>query len=115
MIKAQSSFVHTSPRKLRLVAAKLSGMPAQKAIDVLKALPHQGAKYLLKVVQQGVGNAKNNFKMSPEKLTIATVEIGEGPRFKRRDKSHGARFDSGMKMRKMAHITVRMKEEKHGS
>ncbi len=109
-ITAKSSFVNTSPRKLRLVADAVRGLQLQKAIDQLQAMPKIAGRELLEVFRQAVGNAKTNFNLSPESLHVASVQVQEGPRFKRRDAhSHGARFDSGIRRRRMSHILVELK------
>lgn len=112
-ISAKSSFVNTSPRKLRLVADAVRNVPLMKAIDQLRMLPKAAATEMLAVFRQAVGNAKTNFNLSPEELIVSTVQVQEGPRFKRRDAhSHGARFDSGIRRRRMSHILVELKKGK---
>ena len=111
IIKASASFVMTSPRKLRLVAKAVRGLAPLTAIVQLKLLPKRAAEKLQRVFEQAVGNAKNNFKLSPEALVVKTLQIQEGPRFKRRDKSHGARYDGGVKMRKMSHIMLELQQK----
>lgn len=109
-IIAKASFVETSPRKLRYVADAVRNLPPQRAIEYLKIIPNRAGKIMLKVYQQALGNAKNNFKLSPGDLTAETVQIHEGPRLKRRDAhAHGARFDSGIRHKKRAHVTVILK------
>jgi len=92
----------------------LKGMPAEKALIGLKAHPQKGSEFLDKVIRQAIANAKNNLKLNPEDLVLKTVEVGEGPVFKRMDRSHGARFDRGIIRKKTAHIflTLATKEEK---
>jgi large subunit ribosomal protein L22 len=118
IVVAKASFVRLSPRKLRLIVDAIAGMDPNKAIDYLKVLPKRGAKIILEVFQQGLANAKNNFQVSPGDLTVVSLQVGEGPRGpKRIDKSHGARFDRGIKRRRLAHITLKLaaKEASHGS
>ncbi len=106
-IIAKAHFVKGSPRKLRWVADSIRGLAPLEVINRLKLMPQRAAKIILTVFQQAVGNAKNNFKLSPEKLTVISIQIGEGPRYKRRDvHAHGARFNSGMRHKKLSHITV---------
>ena len=111
---ARASFVHNSPRKLRLVADSVREMEPQTAIGYLKAMPHQAAKTLLKVFQQALGNAKNNLKLSPESLKVTTLQVEEGPRgFKKADShAHGARFDRGVRRKRMSHIKLELNGEK---
>jgi large subunit ribosomal protein L22 len=108
-ITARARYVRLSPRKLRLVADAVRGMDPAKAIDYLKVLPKKAARAILAVYMQGTANAKNNFQVSPGELTVNSLQIEEGPRGpKRIDKSHGARFDRGIKRRRMAHITLKL-------
>jgi large subunit ribosomal protein L22 len=117
-IVARASFLHDSPRKLRLVADAVRGLAPDAAINALKFIPKRASKILIKVFQQGIANAKNNFQISPGNLVVESLQIEEGPRGpKRMDKSHGARFDRGIKRRRMAHILLKLstKEDKHGA
>lgn len=109
IITARAKFVRTSPRKLRLVANAVRGLRPDKAVDYLKLIPKRAATPLMQVFQQGIANAKNNFQVSPGDLTTASLMIEEGPRGpKRMDKSHGARFDRGLKRRRLAHIYLKL-------
>jgi len=110
-IIARANFVMGSPRKLRLVANAVRKLSPKTAIDQLKMLPKRAAGTLLAVFEQAMGNAKNNFKLSPEGLKIKSLQINDGPRGpKRMDRSHGARFDRGIKRRKFAHISLELEE-----
>ncbi len=115
IVKAKASFVMTSPRKLRLVVDAVRGLSPKAAIDQLKMLPKRAAGVLLSVFEQAMGNAKNNFKLSPENLKIKSLSINDGPRGpKRMDRSHGARFDRGVKRRKYAHVNLELEEKTYG-
>ncbi|MEK7091166.1 MAG: uL22 family ribosomal protein [Patescibacteria group bacterium] len=115
IIKAKASFIMSSPRKLRLVANAVRSLSPKAAIDQLKILPKRASGVLLSVFEQAMGNAKNNFKLSPENLRIKSLSINDGPRGpKRMDRSHGARFDRGVKRRKYAHISLELVEETYG-
>lgn len=108
-ITAKAKFVRMSPRKLRLVAKAISGLDIEKTVNHLKMLNKRAARPILLVVQQAIANAKNNFGVSPGELEINTIQILEGPRgAKRLDKSHGARFNRGIKRRRLSHILVRL-------
>ncbi len=108
-IFAKSSFVRVSPRKLRLVADAIRGLSPLDAINRLKLAPKQAAKPLFQVFSQGVGNAKSNFKLSPADLVVKSLQIEEGPRGpKKMDKSHGARYDRGIKRRKFSHVLLEL-------
>ncbi len=110
-IIAKSKYVRQSPRKLRLVADLLRGLPAQEAQVLLANLNRAAAKPVLLVLKQGVGNAVNNFQLKKETLKVKTLEIGEGPRYKRMDKSHRF-FRWGTIQKQTAHIRLVLEGEK---
>ncbi|MDP3888491.1 MAG: 50S ribosomal protein L22 [bacterium] len=82
-IIAQSKFIRTSPRKLRLVARSLRGLSAQKALVLLNQMDKRAADPLAKTIKSALSNAVNNFKASAEELKIKTIDIGGGPIYKR--------------------------------
>lgn len=109
-IIAKSKFIKGSPRKIRLLANAVRKLSPTKAVTQLKFLPQNGAKAILRVLEQAIANAKNNFKLSHEGLKISSIIVNEGPRYKRRDThAHGARFGSGIRHKKLAHVTVELK------
>ncbi len=117
-VVARASFVRFSPRKLRLVADSIRGQKPDKALEYLKLLPKRSALTLAHVFEQGIANAKNNFQVSPGDLFVESLQVEEGPRGpKKMDKSHGARFDRGIKRRRMAHIYLKLgvREEHSGT
>jgi large subunit ribosomal protein L22 len=98
-----------SPRKIRLVARAIKGLVPNKAIDYLAMTEKKAAKPLIRLIQQAIGNAKNNFSLSPADLTIESVQINDGPRGpKRLDRSHSARFDRGIRRRRMSHLFIKL-------
>jgi len=82
-VKASSTHIHQSPRKMRLVADQVRGLKSLEAEIVLKNLNKAAAGPLLKTLRQGLANAENNFQLRKEDLKIKRLEIGEGPRTKR--------------------------------
>lgn len=113
LITARASLLHHSPRKMRLIADAVRPMKPTVAIEYLKLLPHRAAKTLLKVYQQGMGNAKNNFKVSPGDLKVVSLMIEEGPRGPKKADvhSHGARFDRGIRRKRFAHVKLELTAE----
>jgi len=107
IIKASGKYLRGSPRKARLVAKSVIGLTAGKAVAKLRFMTKRPADLILKVVLQGVANAKNNLKLAkPEEIKIVNILVDEGPRMKRQDRSHGARFDSGIIRKRFYHLTV---------
>jgi len=111
IIKASAKFVKGSPRKVRLIANYLVGLSPVQAIARLSLLTKKQTILMTKIIKQGVANAKNNFKIDPESLKIKSIIVGEGPRVKRMDKSHAARFDDGIIKKRSFHIWVILESE----
>ncbi len=82
-VVAEAKNIRISARKVRLVAADLSGKKAQEAIESLKFVPRKASLPLSKVIKSAVSNAKNNNKMDEKKLIIKEVIVNDGPSLKR--------------------------------
>lgn len=103
-VKASARYLRISPRKLRLLTRDLTGLSPAKALVKLEQYPQRGREFLQKVIKQAKANAINNFKLGEENLRIKKIEVGDGPAYKRMDKSHGARFDRGIIKKRTAHL-----------
>lgn len=114
IIIAKASFVHNSPRKVRIVANAVRNMKATEAVSYLKLLPQRAARPLLLVYLQALGNAKTNFQMSPGDLVVKSLQINDGPRGPKKADAHahGARFDRGVRRKRMSHIMLELAQEK---
>ncbi len=108
-IIARASFVHSSPRKLRLIADAVRKMALQEAITRLTLLPHRGAKDLLKVYKQATGNAVSQ-QISPASLVVTKLMVEDGPMGPKKADvhSHGARFNRGVRRKRLAHIYLEL-------
>jgi len=95
-----------------MLCCGLRGLSCQKAIEKLQFYPQKRGEMIIKVIEQGKANASANFKLAKETLKIKKIEVGEGPSFKRMDKSHGARFDRGIIKRKTAHLYLTLEGDK---
>jgi len=103
-VQAHAKYIKVQPRKVRLIAAEVRGMPATKASTRLQFHPSKGAFTLRKVLDSAIANAVENNKISPENLRIARIQIDEGPRMKRitqRAQGRGNRI-----IKKTSHILV---------
>ncbi|MEK7616735.1 MAG: 50S ribosomal protein L22 [Patescibacteria group bacterium] len=96
-------FIHTSPRKLRLVADMVRKMVPTRAQDILTITQRAAAKELLKVINTAVANAKQK-GLDSEKIAFKKIEINEGPRMKRY--RAGTRGRVRPYQRKMSHIKI---------
>lgn len=82
-VETTIKYVRQSPKKLRLVAGLVRGYPASKVVKVLSFTPKRAAKPLLKAVKTAISDAVNNFKLNDANLVVKTIDIGQGPSFKR--------------------------------
>lgn len=101
-VKASATYLRISPRKLRLAVDGLSGLSPKAALLRLEFYRQSGGIFVQKLVKQALANAVNNFKLPEEGLKIKKIAVDEGPRIKRMDKSHGARFDRGIIKKRMS-------------
>lgn len=105
-------YIHTSPRKLRLVADAIRKMEPKKALDVLRFTPKTPSKDLIAAIKVALANAKQQ-GLASDKVTFRKVEINEGVRMRRL--RAGTRGRVKPYKRRMSHIKIVLgdgKEEK---
>jgi len=110
-IRAEAKFLPISPRKVRPIAATVVKKPVVEALTLLSYMPKKGAFILRKVINSARANAVNNYHLLEEDLFLKKIIVNEGPRLKRMDKSHGARFGRGIIQKRRAHILVVLEAE----
>ncbi|MCL4397820.1 50S ribosomal protein L22 [Patescibacteria group bacterium] len=98
---ATAKNIRVAPRKARLVASVVKGMPATMAMNKLQFLAKSASTPIAKVIKSAVANAKGK-----ENLMVKNILVDEGIKMKRRDTSHGARFGGGVINKKASHIKV---------
>ena len=82
-VTATGKNLRVSPKKVRPIAKKFRGQPAEKVLDSLRFVPRKGAVYLAKVLKSAMANAKDNKNIDPKKLIIKDVLVDEGASLKR--------------------------------
>lgn len=80
---AQTNQIRISPRKVRLVADAIRDLPMEEAVAVLNVVEKRGASILKKTLASAIANAVNNAKLDRTLLTIARIEVTDGPALKR--------------------------------
>ena len=83
IIKAKQSTTWITPKKLRTIADAVRGKDLAQVNTVLSTLNKRGGKVINETIRQAVANAVNNLGLPEETLTLKTLIINEGPRFKR--------------------------------
>lgn len=96
-------FIHTSPRKLKLVADMVRALKPAKVLEVLEFTQKSAAKELLKAVKTVLANAKQR-GLNEELLRFKTLEVNEGSRMKRY--RAGTKGRAKPYQRRMAHIKI---------
>lgn len=108
-IKAEAKFIRVSPRKVRLVADLVRGMKPDQALLTLKNLNKQAAIPVYKTLKQAIANAVNNLNHAKDKLTIQSIEVNQGPIYKRWRPVSRGRAHSIQK--KTSHIKIVLRGE----
>ena len=104
MITASLNYLRMSPRKVRVVARTLKGLPVVRAEKELLFRNKKAAKIILKLLKSAVSNAKN--KGYEEKdLYIKNIIVNEGPKHLKRYYPK-ARGRVGQIIKKMSHIKI---------
>lgn len=80
---AKLNYLRIAPRKTRLVAHLIKGLPVNEAEAQLLINPKRPSVAILKLLRSAVANAKNNQKLNPENLFVKEIRIDGGPMLKR--------------------------------
>lgn len=93
-----------SARKVRSLANLIRGKHADEALDILKYMPHRGARMLEKVLKSALGNAEDRRAPNAQSLIVVDARVDGGPMFKRiKPVSRGQAY---MIKRRSSHIRV---------
>jgi len=93
-----------SARKVRSLANLIRGKHADEALDILKYMPHRGARMLEKVLRSALGNAEDRAAQNIGELIVVDARVDGGPMFKRiKPMSRGQAFQI---KRRTSHIRV---------
>jgi len=103
-IKAVQKTTRQTPLKVRLVANAVRKLPLPKAISQLATMERRASLLVLKVLRQAIANAQHNHHLSLDQLTIKSILVNEGPRFKRFNAVSRGRGHAILK--RTCHITV---------
>jgi len=82
-VKAHLRYLRIAPRKARLVAELVKGLPVDTAMAQLSITRKRPAQPLLKLLKSAISNAKTNFRLDPQNLYVKEFKVDEAPMFKR--------------------------------
>jgi large subunit ribosomal protein L22 len=102
--KASHRFARSSVRKLRPVLNLIRGKYADDAMNILKYLPHRGARMIEQVLKSAMANAADQGVRDVGDLIVADARGDGGPMFKRlMPRARGMAY---LVRRRFAHITI---------
>ena len=81
--RATLRYLHIAPRKVRLVADTLRGLPVREAEAQLIHRLERSARPLLKLLRSAIADASHTKKLEPVNLVVAELRVDEAPRLKR--------------------------------
>lgn len=103
-VSASAKGVRMSPRKVGVVASLVRGRTVADALVILDHAPRRAALPVKKVIESAKANADHNHRLKPDTLTLVSITVTPGPRFKRyRPASHGRALPF---QRRTSHIHV---------
>jgi large subunit ribosomal protein L22 len=101
---ATHRFAQISAQKVRPLANLIRGKHADDALEILKYMPHRGARMLEKVLKSALGNAEDRRSGNISHLIVVDARVDGGPIVKRiQPHARGMAF---MIKKRMAHIRV---------
>ena len=81
---ASLSYLRVTPRKVRLVADGLRGLPVGDALAMLKYTSAAAAKPLAKLLRSAVANAEQKGgRVDVDALFVKTLNVDQGPKMRR--------------------------------
>jgi large subunit ribosomal protein L22 len=101
---AKHRFARISVRKLRPILDLVRGKYADDAVDILKYMPHRGARMIEQVLKSAMANAEDRGIRNVGDLVVIDARGDGGPMFKRlMPRARGMAY---MIRRRSAHIEI---------
>lgn len=101
--KAITKYIRISPRKARLAAGLIRGLPVEQATLQLQFSQLKGGRLLKKTLDSAVANAEQ-MDLRREEIIVKEVRVDAGPTLKRaKPKNRGGRHPI---LKRTSHFTV---------
>ena len=104
VVRAKARYVRVAPRKARVVADQIRGMPVTDARTLLEFSSRGAARDLMRLLDSAAANAEANHDLVADDLQISEIYVDEGPTLKRwraRARGRATRIE-----RKTSHLSV---------
>jgi large subunit ribosomal protein L22 len=83
MVRARARFLRVAPRKARLVADQVRGLPVEEARSQLAFSTRGAARDIAKLIDSAAANAEANHDLVADELRVADIRVDEGPVLRR--------------------------------
>jgi large subunit ribosomal protein L22 len=83
VVRASSRYVRMAPRKARLVADQVRGLPVPEARTLLEFSTRGAARDIQKLIDSATANAEANHDLVGDEMRVAEITVDEGPTLKR--------------------------------
>ena len=83
VVRAKASYVRIAPRKARLIADQVRGMPLEDAMTTLRFSNRGAARDIAKLIGSAAANAENNHDLVADDLMVSDITVDEGPTLRR--------------------------------
>jgi ribosomal protein L22 len=83
VVNARARFVRVAPRKARMVADQVRGLPLEDALPLLRFSTRSAAQDIRKLLESAAANAETNHDLVADDLLIKDIHVDEGPTLRR--------------------------------
>ena len=83
VVNASARFVRVAPRKARLGADQVRGLPIEDALPLLRFSTRSAAQDIRKLIESAAANAEANHDLVADDLFIKDIHVDEGPTLRR--------------------------------
>lgn len=83
IVRASSRYLRISPRKVRVVADQVRGLPIPDAVSLLTFSTRGPALEVQKLLNSAAANAENNHDLDADELRVSEIQVDEGPVLRR--------------------------------
>jgi ribosomal protein L22 len=104
VVRASARYLRTSPRKVRLVADQVRGLPIEDARALLRFSPKGAARDVARLIDSAAANAENNHELVADEMQITEIYVDEGPTLRRwrpRARGRATKID-----RRTSHLSI---------
>jgi ribosomal protein L22 len=104
VVRASARYLRTAPRKVRLVADQVRGLPIEEARALLRFSPKAAARDVAKLIDSAAANAENNHELVADEMRIIEIYVDDGPTLRRwrpRARGRATKID-----RRTSHLSI---------